>query len=167
MEGRAKAEANLNIGLEGQLDQEFNFNSLVGNYVADAAFIASLNAGIEAKALVVFQKTLYEVTLKNWELGYSQKEGTFDIIHNEDQDTATTGLFKGAEIGENDLQSPPDVEHNTKEYLLALSKLNQLLNEENPSHSTEEISAEESTFGAAQTTSKKSQLLNIHQHTIT
>lgn len=166
LEGRAKAEANLNIGLEGQLDQEFNFNSLVGNYVADAAFIASLNAGIEAKALVVFQKTLYEVTLKKWELGSSQKAGTFDFINNEDQDTATTGLFKGAEIGENDLQSPPDVEHNTKEYLLALSKFNQLLKEENPSQSIEEISAEESIFGEAQITSKKSKLMKILQDSI-
>ena len=166
LKGKAIANANLNIGLDGQLDNEFNFNSLVGNYVVDAEFIAKLSAGLEAKALVVFQKTLYEVTLKKWELGSSQKAGTYDFISSKDQDGATTGLFKGDKIEKSDLQSPPDVEHNTKEYLLALSKFNQLLKEENPSQSIEEMSAEESIFGEAQISSKKGKLMKILQDSI-
>ena len=166
LKGDAMANANINIGLEGKLDSEYNFTSLLGDYVVDAEFIAQLSAGVEAKALVVFSKTLYEVSLKKWELGSSKKEGTYDFINEKDKDKSTKGFFKGDKISEGDLKEPPTVEQNTKEYLDAIKKFNDILREENPKLKVNDIPIEESVFDQKQIKSKKDRIIQILKDSI-
>ena len=166
LKGEAMANANINLGLEGELDNEYNFTSLLGDYVVDAEFIAQLSAGVEAKALIVFSKTLYEVTLKKWELGSSKKAGTYDFINEKDNDKGTEGVFKGDKISEGDVKEPPKVEQNTKEYLDALKKFNDILKEENPKKNIDDIPIEESVFDEKQITSKKERIIQILRDSI-
>ena len=160
IKGAAEATAGLTLGLDGKLNKEFKFISLEGAYSVDADFIAKLSAGIEAKALVVFQKTLYELTLKKWELGNSKKEGKFDFIGNKEKENTTTGLFKGKELSKEDIQAPPEVEHNTKEYLQAIGKFNEILKEGNPSVKEDEA-GQDALFDNKMITSKKERLVHV------
>jgi len=160
IKGAAEATAGLKLGLNGKLNKEFQFISLDGSYSIDADFIAKLSAGIEAKALVVFQKTLYELTLKKWELGNSKKEGTFDFIGNKEKENTTTGLFKGKDLSKEDIQAPPEVEHNTKEYLQAIGKFYDVLKEGNPSLKEDEAD-QDALFDIKMIVSKKERLVNV------
>jgi len=166
LKGDASANANVNLNLEGGLDDKFNFTSLIGNYIIDAKFIAQLSAGIEAKALVIFQKTLYEVSLKKWELGSSQKKGSYDFLKNENQDKGTNGLFKGKDISKEDINDPPELEHNSKEYLQAMEKFNQILKADNPNQKTKDSPDEDGIFDSNKINTKKGELIEILNNVI-
>ena len=161
LKGSAIANAGLSLGLNGEINNEFNFVSLEGDYSVDANFMAKLSAGLEAKALLIFQKTLYEVTLKKWELGSSKKEGKYDFLENKEKESETTGLFKGKNISKDDLNNPPEVEHNTKEYLQAMDKFNLILNEDNPNQKIEESDNNDALFDSSIINEKKTKLVNV------
>ena len=161
LKGSAIANAGLSLGLNGEINNEFNFVSLEGDYSVDANFMAKLSAGLEAKALLIFQKTLYEVTLKKWELGSSKKEGKYDFLENKEKESETTGLFKGRNISKDDLNNPPEVEHNTKEYLQAMDKFNLILNEDNPNQKIEESDNNDALFDSTIINDKKTKLVNV------
>ena len=161
LKGSAIANAGLSLGLNGEINNEFNFVSLEGDYSVDANFMAKLSAGLEAKALLIFQKTLYEVTLKKWELGSSKKEGKYDFLENKEKESETTGLFKGKNISKDDLNNPPEVEHNTKEYLQAMDKFNLILNEDNPNQKIEESDDNDALFDSNIINEKKTKLVNV------
>ena len=161
LKGSAIANAGLSLGLNGEINNEFNFVSLEGDYSVDANFMAKLSAGLEAKALLIFQKTLYEVTLKKWELGSSKKEGKYDFLENKEKESQTTGLFKGRNISKDDLNNAPEVQHNTKEYLQAMEKFSKILNEENSSQKIEESDDKEALFDSSIINQKKTKLVNV------
>ena len=161
LKGSAIANAGLSLGLNGEINNEFNFVSLEGDYSVDANFMAKLSAGLEAKALLIFQKTLYEVTLKKWELGSSKKEGKYDFLENKEKESQTTGLFKGRNISKDDLNNAPEVQHNTKEYLQAMEKFSKILNEENFTQKIEESDDKEALFDSSIINEKKTKLVNV------
>ena len=161
LKGSAIANAGLSLGLNGEINNEFNFVSLEGDYSVDANFMAKLSAGLEAKALLIFQKTLYEVTLKKWELGSSKKEGKYDFLENKEKESQTTGLFKGRNISKDDLNNAPEVQHNTKEYLQAMEKFSKILNEENSTQKIEESDDKEALFDSSIINEKKTKLVNV------
>lgn len=144
IEGTARAVSGVKLELNGKVDQQYNLISLVGNYTIDSNFIASLSAGVKAQALVIFEKKLYEVTLKKWELGSSKLEGQYDFKKGKDPNPKVkkTGLFKTKEISKSDILNPPSAESNTKEYLEAMLKFNQVLKEENAQEQIESIDVE-------------------------
>lgn len=144
LKGAAIANADVEMGLDGVLDKEYNLTSLEGDYTVDAEFLARLTAGVEVKALVVFNKTLYEVTLKEWPLGSSKKKGKYNFIEKSNQDESTTGLFKGKKISPSDVKDPPPVVANTKEYLIAIQKFHDILKEHNPKQNIQDISSDDS-----------------------
>ena len=161
LKGSAIANAGLSLGLNGEINNEFNFVSLEGDYSVDANFMAKLSAGLEAKALLIFQKTLYEVTLKKWELGSSKKEGKYDFLENKEKESQTTGLFKGRNISKDDLNNAPEVQHNTKEYLQAMEKFSQILNDENSTQKIEDSDDKEALFDSSIINEKKTKLVNV------
>ena len=144
LKGAAIANADVEMGLDGVLDKKYNLTSLEGDYTVDAEFLARLTAGVEVKALVVFKKTLYEVTLKEWPLGSSKKKGKYNFIEKSNQDDSTTGLFKGTNIKESDVKDHPPVVANTKEYLIAIQKFHDILKEHNPKQNIQDISSDDS-----------------------
>ena len=144
LKGAAIANADLEMGLDGVLDEKYNLTSLIGDYEVDAEFLARLSAGVEVKALVIFNKTLYEVTLKEWPLGSSKKKGKYDFIEKSNQDDSTTGLFKGTNLTKSDVKDPPPVVANTKEYLIAIQKFYDILKEHNPEQNIQDISSDDS-----------------------
>lgn len=169
IEGKASAVSGVKLDLNGKVDQQYNLISLVGNYSIDSNFIASLSAGVKAQALVIFEKKLYEVTLKKWELGSSKLEGEYDFKKGKDPNPKVkkTGLFKTKEISKSDILSPPSAESNTKEYLEAMLKFNQVLKEENAQEQIETIGVEADGITNYQALkSKKEKLVAILSGTI-
>ena len=166
LKGEAKADASLELGLDGILDKEFKITSLTGNYKVNADFIAKLTGGIEAQALLVFSKTLYEIELKKWVLGTSERSGDYDFINKQDKQKATSGLFKGKEIKfPGDVDKAPDIQNRSKEYMQAMDKFYAMLNENSEINVKTEESKEE-IIDSKKINSKKDRLIAILERTI-
>ena len=166
LKGEAKADASLELGLDGILDKEFNITSLTGNYKVNADFIAKLTGGIEAQALLVFSKTLYEIELKKWVLGTSERSGDYDFINKQDKQKETSGLFKGKEIKfPGDIDKAPDIQNHSKEYMQAMDKFYAMLNENSEINVKTEESKEE-IIDSKKINSKKDRLIAILERTI-
>lgn len=133
IQGKAEANAGMHLALKGDIDESFNFISLNGDFAVNADFIAALSAGVEARALVVFQKTLYEVTLKQWDLGTSTFEGSYDFTGKEPKLDKKSGLFKGNETSKADINPPKEdqISLNTKGYTQAMNKFYEMLQADN------------------------------------
>ena len=170
--GKATALSRMNLNLNGEIDKNYNLISLAGDYVIDSEFLAKLTAGVKVQALVIFEKKLYEVVLKEWVIGGSKLTGKYDFKSKEgengSQGVKKTGLFKTGkgEITGEDIPAP-EVEVNTKEYLLAMEKFNEILISENPSEKIETISiTDNSETDFSYLKSKKEKLITILDFTI-
>lgn len=133
IQGKAEANAGMHLALKGDIDESFNLVSLNGDFAVNADFIAALSSGVEARALVVFQKTLYEVKLKEWDLGTSTFKGSYDFIGKDSKLDKKSGLFKGREINKADINPPKEdqIIRNTKGYAQAMNKFHETLQADN------------------------------------
>ena len=100
-EAKAQAEAIGKSNLKGffEKDGETGYRLAQANleYELSAALTAQLSAGAEAKALYIFQKTLFEVKSAKWNIGESNRNGSYNLINKENTDKGGMGLLVGDE----------------------------------------------------------------------
>lgn len=83
LEGSTKAVLEAGLDFNGKAAKQgdgYNFSDINANYKLGANVIAELSGGVEAKALLVFSKTLYKVKIKSWDMGRAEKTGTFNFL---------------------------------------------------------------------------------------
>ena len=118
-EAIAKAELELNTTAKKKDGGKgFEFSTVSGNYNLSASAKAMVKAGIRAKALMVFEKKIYEITIGEWDLGEGKKTGTLGLGSKSDvpkSDGASTGFFA------KDIRSPFQAE--PSDYLKKLDAL--------------------------------------------
>ena len=161
IQGKAEANAGMHLALKGDIDESFNLISLNGDFAVNADFIAALSAGVEARALVVFQKTLYEVTLKQWDLGTSTFEGSYDFTGGGSKLDKKSGLFKGDETTKADINPPKEdqIRLNTKGYTQAMNKFYEMLQADNIPLSTDLDVGEDRVYSEDALLAKKETLI--------
>lgn len=79
-EATAKAELELNTSAKKRDGGKgFDFSAVSGNYTLSASAKAMVKAGIRAKALMVFEKKIYEINIGEWDLGEGKKTGVLGL----------------------------------------------------------------------------------------
>lgn len=79
-EATAKAELELNTSAKKKEGGKgFDFSTVSGNYTLSASAKAMVKAGIRAKALMVFEKKIYEINIGEWDLGEGKKTGVLGL----------------------------------------------------------------------------------------
>ncbi len=118
-EAIAKAKLNLNsTATKKDGGKGFEFSKVSGNYDLSASAKANVKAGIRAKALMVFEKKIYEITIGEWNLGEGKKTGKLGLGSQNDvpkTEGDSTGFFA------KDIQSPFKAE--PSDYLKKLNAL--------------------------------------------
>jgi len=100
----AALEAGLEFnGKASKQGEGYNFSDINAKYNLGANVIAELSGGVEARALLVFSKTLYEVKIKSWDMGRAEKTGTFNFLDGKHTSTGDKGVMG---TGEPDLGKP-------------------------------------------------------------
>jgi hypothetical protein len=102
---RAKLEAGLALnGKAAKKETGFDFSDLSFDYNMEANIKAELNAGIHAKALFIFERTLYKMKIKEWDLGKAEKTGSVNLFSGKEKNK---GNSKGIlEFGNEKLPNP-------------------------------------------------------------
>jgi len=117
LEGNAKATLEAGVGLEGEATQvgnKFDFSKVNATYSLDADVIAQLIGGIKTTALLIFKKTLYQVKIKEWNLGHASKSGSLNLLSGAAKEESSGGMLKkGAAI-----PSAPVFDEESKKHLI-------------------------------------------------
>ncbi len=102
---RAKLQAGLALnGKAAKIEKGFDFSDLSFDYNMGANIKAELNAGIHAKALFIFERTLYKMKIKEWDLGKAEKTGSVNLFSGKEKNK---GNSKGIlEFGNKKLPNP-------------------------------------------------------------
>lgn len=122
-EATAKAELELNTSAKKKEGGKgFDFSTVSGNYTLSASAKAMVKAGIRAKALMVFEKKIYEISIGEWDLGEGKKTGVLGLGKESavpKKDGSSTGFFAKA------VNSP--FESQQSDYLKKLNALSNYL----------------------------------------
>jgi hypothetical protein len=97
LEGSTKAVLEAGLDFNGKAAKQgdaFNFSDINANYKLGANVIAELSGGVEAKALLIFSKTLYKVKIKSWDMGRAEKTGSFNFLNGGFTSTASSGVLE-------------------------------------------------------------------------
>jgi hypothetical protein len=79
-ETKAKAELELNSSAKKKEGGKgFDFSTVSGTYNLSATAKAVVKAGIRAKALMIFEKKIYEIYIGEWNLGEGKKTGVLGL----------------------------------------------------------------------------------------
>jgi len=125
LEGRCDAMANGHLNFQGNFNYDttqgkIDARNLTVDYSAGAKFVASIRAGVQAKAFYFFSKNVYTVTLGAWTLGAAEMKGNMTL---DDHGNLKVGKpeFSGVLAGEIDTKTGPKGEiiavAKAKEYL--------------------------------------------------
>ena len=96
LEGKSTAVLNAGLDFNGKASKQgngYNFSDINASYNLGAEVIAHLSGGVEAKALLVFSKKLYEVKIKSWNMGRAEKTGTFNFLNGNNASTGNKGVM--------------------------------------------------------------------------
>ena len=97
LEGSTKAVLEAGLDFNGKAAKQgdgFNFSDMNANYKLGANVIAELSGGVEAKALLIFSKTLYKVKIKSWDMGRAEKTGSFNFLNGGFTSTGSSGVLE-------------------------------------------------------------------------
>jgi hypothetical protein len=130
IKGAAEAQATGSMGISGtaKAADDFAFSEILGSYSLSADFVAKLSAGIEVRALYFFNKELFEVVVKEWNLGTSSMAGEYDFLQNNATSLLSgSALFSDVNNKNKDAAAAgipiPEVELRTKAFSGALQEL--------------------------------------------
>ena len=97
LEGSTKAVLEAGLDFNGKAAKQgdgYNFSDINANYKLGANVIAELSGGVEAKALLIFSKTLYKVKIKSWDMGRAEKTGSFNFLNGGFTSTGSAGVLE-------------------------------------------------------------------------
>ncbi len=81
-----KAIAHAKTSIKGEATKEgdsYKLNELMAKYNLIAELKAAISFNLNARALYIFKKTLYEIKLTEWDLGKGATSGEFSLINNQ------------------------------------------------------------------------------------
>lgn len=122
LSGQAIATANVEVGLKGAASKAngYSLDKLMAFYQIDADFLARVQAGVEARAFYFFQKDLFKVEVKSWQLGHATMAGERSLL----SPTKMLPLSASGLLDSSNRTLPsPDVEFQTLSYAKAIRAL--------------------------------------------
>lgn len=127
IQGMTEAELLAGLSLDGKATKNefgFDFSDINLNYRLGANIKAQINAGIEARALLIFRKTLYKIKIKEWDMGHAEKTGAVNLLSNKKTDEGNSeGVFK---IGNIPLKKP-DAEAQTLPFVHKMEAIDKVI----------------------------------------
>ena len=170
IKGAAEAQASASMGIEGTAaaKDNYEFSDITGKYAMSADFVAKLSAGLEVRALYFFNKELFDIVVKEWNLGSSSMSGEYDFLKKKSKlikgDKLLTGV-KGTSMNADALGIPlPEIQMRTKAFSSAVKKLFEAIQAEGIRVGKPAIMGKLQTEGAASEsdlTSGKAEILKI------
>ena len=126
IKGESNAALKANLGIKGKADKKetgFDFSDLTLDYKMGADVKAQIKAGIEARALIIFKKTLYSVVIKEWNLGHTEKSGEMNLLSK----TNKGGTSKGILLKGNTILNDPDAEAKSLPFIEKMNAIEALI----------------------------------------
>ena len=170
IKGAAEAQASASMGIEGTAaaKDNYEFSDITGKYAMSADFVAKLSAGLEVRALYFFNKELFDIVVKEWNLGSSSMSGEYDFLKKKSKlisgDKLLTGV-KGTSMNADAMGIPlPKIQMRTKAFSSAVKKLFEAIQAEGIRVGKPAIMGKLQTEGAASEsdlTSGKAEILKI------
>jgi len=129
IKGAVESQASASMGIEGTAaaKDNYEFSDITGKYAMNADFVAKLTAGLEVRALYFFNKELFDIVIKEWNLGNSSMSGEYDFLKKKSKLISGDKLLSGAKGTSTKADAMgiplPEIQMRTKAFSAAIKKL--------------------------------------------